>query len=483
MLVLIRSFDLRRVVARGCSDALVIPTMPGKFDNCYALKEHISREMMNHRGAGGDSGREGVQWLEVLLSGGYDPDEDSAAEPDVDRLENFVLLESTVPQDFALAQSYSWVPLGDALWSTRCSSCPLIVYRLLEGLLRERATGMVYPELPSFVSRAFRTDMHKWIARSLKELGHFSVEPFKMDVVYTTETKLFLSDDTFYGSFFYCKVLHSPVNEAAITGVVSQLFPDLVVRPLSVNVRQNIILSRNFGKSSQDECDSMECQANAEALRKECRKKAVEAMTFIHVQSIRFMPKLKASGLFANTGIDMIKKDYCPFIKHLKQHRLVSDETFRKLEATSWKVEALCEEVKLAGIPSVLCHGDLGLHNLTCPQREEKRRLIFDWGEATISHPFFDIAAAHGRWEPDVRCFSSWSKHCDEDIALRAYRGARVLFNFWHIYKRLWPSVAVKSFLLSREYRADILDDISYFLREADAWTLSDEHSHGKGRT
>ena len=461
----------------------MLPTVPGKLVSYYAMEKYISRHIVVCRSAGGDSATEESPWpVEILLSGRYDPDEDSGAEPDVNRLEGFVLLESTLLQDFELASPYSWIPLSDAVWSARCSRYPSIVYRLLSGILKECATGAVSPELPCFVSRAFRTDMHEWIARTLEELGYVVVHPF-MHVERTTGAKLFLSGHAVDGSSFYCKVVHSTVNEAAITAVVGRLFPDLVMRPMSVNVRQNIILSQHFGTQCEEECDSMESKASAELLRKECTKEAVEAMTAIHVESIRLMPELKRSGLFVNTGIDMIRKDYGSFIIHLRQHGLVSGETFRKLEGASSKVEALCDEVELAGIPSVLCHGDLGLHNLTCPQGEKKRRLIFDWGEATISHPFFDIAIAYGYREVDGSCFSAWSKYCNEDTALRAYRGVRVLLDFWHVYRVLWPSVAVNSFLLSREDRAEILDDISCFLREADAWKLSGEHSQRNGET
>ena len=293
----------------------------------------------------------------------------------------------------------------------------------------------------------------------------------------------FLSDDRFDGFNFFCKVLHSSTNEAAITAVVSQLFPNPVVRPLAVNARQNIKLSRHFGTTCEYECDDMECESSAQLLEKKCIREAVEALTLILVQSIRLMPELRKSGLFGNTGLDVIKKDYCSFIKHLRQHNLASDNAFRKLEEASGKVETLCNEVELAGIPSVLCHGGLGLHNLTCPQGEERRRLVFDWGEAAISHPFFDIERAHGREEVDGSCFSSWSNYCDNDSALRAYRAISALSQFWNVCKRLWPSIAMKSFLLSSEYRADTSDCISYFLRAVNAWSLSDGHSQKKEGT
>ena len=488
----------------------MVPTILKNFDSYYALKKHISREMM-HSGdedsendvtESEDSESEETQWalelfngdveskeaqwpLEGLLKGEYDPDEESEVEHDVGGLEDYALIESTLPQDFALAQPYSWVPLGDVLRSARCSTYPSILYRLLDEMLRECATGTPRPELLSFASSAFRMDMHKWIADSLGELGYFLAEPSKMNVFRSTDEQLFLLGVAECGSSFFCKALHFSVNEAAITAMVSQLFPDLVVRPLSVSVRQNIILkfSRKFGKTCYHECSDTECQTSACTFEKECRKKAMEATTSIHVQPLRLMPELQRSGLFSNTRIDMMRKDYSLFIKHLRQHSLVSDETFQKLEAISAKVETLCDEVELAGIPSVLCHGDLGLHNLTCAQGGGKKRLIFDWGEATISHPFFDIEIAYGHQEVDVSCFSSWSKYCDKDTALRGYCAVQVLVGFWDVYRRLWPSIAVKSFLLSRAKRAEILEDISYFLREADAWTVSNEHSQGKGGT
>jgi len=67
-------------------------------------------------------------------------------------------------------------------------------------------------------------------------------------------------------------------------------------------------------------------------------------------------------------------------------------------------VRQLCERLAEFGLPDTLIHGDLHAGNIV---RQGDRFLYFDWTDAAISHPFFDLITLVGedrlKDEPEVR--------------------------------------------------------------------------------
>jgi Phosphotransferase enzyme family len=52
------------------------------------------------------------------------------------------------------------------------------------------------------------------------------------------------------------------------------------------------------------------------------------------------------------------------------------------------RLQAMCAALAACGIPHTLVHGDLHLHNVAV---NAGRYLFFDWTDACVSHPFFDL--------------------------------------------------------------------------------------------
>ena len=83
----------------------------------------------------------------------------------------------------------------------------------------------------------------------------------------------------------------------------------------------------------------------------------------------------------------------------------------RRFSTLRPNVQALCEQVDALGIPQTLQHNDL--HDSNVFVRDD-RFVIFDWGDASVAHPFFDgevlFAVAKGRFglEPGVDGFEEF---------------------------------------------------------------------------
>jgi aminoglycoside phosphotransferase (APT) family kinase protein len=52
------------------------------------------------------------------------------------------------------------------------------------------------------------------------------------------------------------------------------------------------------------------------------------------------------------------------------------------------RLQAMCAALAACGIPQTLVHGDLHLHNVA---GSAGRTQFFDWTDACVSHPFFDL--------------------------------------------------------------------------------------------
>ena len=66
----------------------------------------------------------------------------------------------------------------------------------------------------------------------------------------------------------------------------------------------------------------------------------------------------------------------------------LSTAQYRRLHDLAPRIEALCAELASYGVPETLNHGDLHDGNIFVM---DSRPRFFDWGDATVSHPFYSL--------------------------------------------------------------------------------------------
>jgi hypothetical protein len=66
-----------------------------------------------------------------------------------------------------------------------------------------------------------------------------------------------------------------------------------------------------------------------------------------------------------------------------------------RLRALSPRIERLCHELAAAGLPESIHHGDLHDGNIFIGQGGGHHYRFFDWGDASLSHPFFSLRTAY----------------------------------------------------------------------------------------
>lgn len=381
----------------------------------------------------------------------------------------FTVLESTNAHDFPVAHPYSWMGLGDALPLLRLASYSPTIRLMLEDMLKESVSGIPPPGLPYF-RREYRMEISSWITDSLEKQRATLAGPLRAVMARGNMMLLWGCTDI---APFYCKIVHPSVKEAAITGIVHQLFPGLVVGPFSIDAKRNVMLSWDFGMTSVECCEDQECATFREQLETEAEREALIAITAIHQRSVDYMSSLRKTHLWRDTGIESFKKGYISFVDDLTREKLIGDDLCRALKAISPAVERICDEVQLANLPSVLCHGDLRPGILTCPQGARRKRLIFDWHNSTISHPFFDIVSLR-EIELDS-FFALWKGYCSPDEALEAFSRIDALWLGWRACRALPSHISLSPSARRICDHEEIAGDISGFLSKANEWILDEE--------
>jgi aminoglycoside phosphotransferase (APT) family kinase protein len=104
----------------------------------------------------------------------------------------------------------------------------------------------------------------------------------------------------------------------------------------------------------------------------------------------------------------------------------LSSEVLDRLRSASSRFVELCEEATTSPIPDTLVHGDFHGENVAL---RGERYLIFDWTDACVAHPFFDMAiilrdaerdpdpSLHDRWRD--RYLYGWRDVAEHEEAIR----------------------------------------------------------------
>jgi len=129
----------------------------------------------------------------------------------------------------------------------------------------------------------------------------------------------------------------------------------------------------------------------------------------------------------------------------------------------------MCDELAALPVPDTLLHGDLHLGNVA---RRGGRYIFFDWTDASVAHPFFDLIVAQNERDSERKeqllavSIEPWRAWGDEQMLRRAWRVSTPLcflhhaVSYWYILRNL-PA----------EKRHELDDGLQFFLQKLLDWT------------
>jgi len=216
----------------------------------------------------------------------------------------------------------------------------------------------------------------EWIDVQVKDLGFELIEP--IDVMKSWGISCVLKASS-TGGFFYLKessTLPLFADEPVVTAGLARLFPDHVPKPVGIHPERHWMLLEDFGKTIR----STKPDAGV-------REDVFRCFGALQVESVAQVDKLLEMGCRDRRLTHLMGQ-----IDGLVEDPHIVD----KLEAS--EIERLWElmprlkdqlgELASFGVPETLVHGDLHLGNVAV---RDGTYLFFDWTDACVTHPFFDM--------------------------------------------------------------------------------------------
>jgi len=274
---------------------------------------------------------------------------------------------------------------------------------------------------PPWARPGWYSQAEVWIGTKMAHLGKSvrAIEPLKSWCISTV-----LRVHTTTRPMFFKASLDLPlfVNEGVVMAGLAQLYPDCIPAPLAVNATQRWMLLEDLGGSIGRDAP-FEQQVNL-----------FQAMAHLQIDSSRRIDSLLQIGCIDRR------------IPWLQSHldALMADEiTLSLLEGAERKalvralprLQSLLDELDSLPIPPALLHGDLHTGNVVI---QDGKIRLFDWTDAAISHPFFDLDiiftmenTARRKTLEDAY-LSAWEEVYPARQVRQAFRLARVVYGLYH---------------------------------------------------
>jgi hypothetical protein len=228
------------------------------------------------------------------------------------------------------------------------------------------------------------------------------------------------------GGRFYFKAAPSYFHdEAAVTAMLAGRFPDVVPRPVAIDVERGWMVLPDFG----------DALVGPEAL--EHWEGALDTMRSLQRNSLPFIDELLRGGCRDRRPALLMSQ-----IEVIADGQLdaIPDGYTRRVRDAIPLFAELCAELEGAPIPNTLVHGDFHALNVVI---ERGRYTIFDWTDACVAHPFVDLLTFFHTFGPpstdaEVRdrlldhYVTGWEHLMAHDEAVSLFRRTEPLLTMHH---------------------------------------------------
>ena len=344
---------------------------------------------------------------------------------DDERALQYSCFELEIPQDArasALANvessaEQSWLPIGDV---PDLTGPPEAVLAALRAYADGTATGRIPKQRAAWAKPDWCQSVWAWSEKELaaRALKLHDIEQVKQ---WGISSILRLKTD---GPDVYFKATGASelfINEGQVSNRLHRFFPDRIPKPLAYSAPDNWMLLADFGKNQSMDLDLLG------------RLEIIDVHVDIQLCSIDQAEVLIAAGCL-DRRIPTMKAQIDPLFHDPEAIEGLTDEQRQRLLDLRPILIELLDELDARGIPPALVHGDLEPHNTA---RLDGHLVIFDWTDASISHPFFDYMMTFGMKDETMRAamkaryLQAWQAHTSPENMTAAWDLAKVLFRLY----------------------------------------------------
>jgi hypothetical protein len=326
---------------------------------------------------------------------------------------------------------------------------PLVRY------LRELEAGAVPPQRPPWARPGWLPGVRRWITAALGGQGVrvLEIKPFKQ---WGISCVLHVLTDA--GDFYFKTTNRNMplfVNEALMTVFLAERFPGAVPRPVAAEPGEDWMLLAAFTETFTTKATP------------ELWTAIFERFARLQIQSIPLVNELLSAGAI-DRRLPVLAVQIEQLLADPGATALLESPDRVRIQAMLPLFRWMIARLTGFGIPDALVHGDMHLGNAA---RIDNRLVFFDWTDAAIAPPFFDLMSLG--WldldavaGPLTAYLEVWKEFLPYENLDEAVLLARVLLNLHHavsyqyIVKHLEPDSRIELnethwFLLEAAGKAD----------------------------
>ena len=272
-------------------------------------------------------------------------------------------------------------PPENARWldhSALSAIVPDTLHLTLETYFRERASGVYPPERAPWAFPGWQDEVHDWIKQQAAANG-WTLDG-EIEMVRKWCITAVIKAPTSAGDLYFKAVPPTFAREIAITRLLAQHHPLNIPVIIASQDARHWLLMRDFGGTLLG--DSKDAAVWERALRDFAALQVtmsgqIEALFECDAMDYRLegLPE-KLDVLLADEEI-------------LKPNKDISAEEIERVRSLVPRIHALIEEMKSYNLPSTIVHSDFHPWNTAV---NEDRIIFFDWTDAAVGHPFYDLA-------------------------------------------------------------------------------------------
>jgi aminoglycoside phosphotransferase (APT) family kinase protein len=246
---------------------------------------------------------------------------------------------------------------------------------LVTEIWHERATSELPPERPTWQRPGWTTAASTWIEAQLAARGETLTAP--IELVKSWALSCVLKATTAQGVYYLKTVAAMPlfVNEASVVKTLARLYPQQVPTPWASDVTRDWMLlpglSQLLGWGAP--------VAQREAFLSDFGR--------LQVTAVADLDKLLAAGCLDRRLAQLPAQIGALLTSEMILASVAEDEG-KQLTALIPQLQESCSELASYGLPETLVHGDLHGGNTAVA---DEGFVYFDWTDACITHPFFDM--------------------------------------------------------------------------------------------
>jgi hypothetical protein len=318
----------------------------------------------------------------------------------------------------------------------------------------EERTGRVPARRAPWSRKGWYDGAVAWTRQAVEGLG-LSLAG-RMEQVKHWDISTVLRVPTPGGDYYFKAVPGIFAHEPRITAELARLYPGVVPEPVAWTERdgEGWMLMQSFG-------DTVIWDDTGPAL-----EEALRVLARMQIEAVGRVEHLLAEGA-RDRDVRKLPEQVAALLEGEPSRSMLEPGEVERLRALLPVIASDCEALAAGPIPQTLLHGDFHGGNVALV---DERPLIFDWTDACIAHPFFDLATVldtdNAPESPEVAerlrdvYLGEWSEYGSPEKLRAAFEGAYRLAPLHHAI-----SYAHINTILEEATLEDIGPALPYFLR------------------